>query len=660
MSEYNELDPLNLAQGQSEPEEPERTEAPEAEVPQMTGQADPEATQEMAGKAVTSEADSAVSKNTEDGTYSYSYRKSVENPEEYRRPPYMRDEIPQTPKQEPFEFKLRAANSEDRRDSGETVNNNNEYRQDQNAGTDNDNRQNSGRYDYGSSGSRTSNNRYSYDNPTSGGGRGGSGGNGRDNYDWQNGSGRGPKKSNKKKIALVIAICALVGGLVGMASWSIGSLIGGSTKTEVSSDLNRLIGDADAGEETQESSQEAAQETQAAQDSQNSSAIATAPAAESESSVVVTDVTDVVDLCMPSVVAITTKTVYEYYNNYGYNPFYGYYGYGSGSGESNTYEVEGAGSGIIIGDDGEELWIVTNNHVVEDSDEVNVSFCDDSSVSAYIKGTDPSNDLAVVGVKIADLEESTKSAITAIRMGDSDSLRLGESVIAIGNALGIGQSVTTGVVSALNREITTDEDTTLTTIQTDAAINPGNSGGALLNSKGELIGINVAKSSESNTEGMGFAIPISSAKEIIENLTTMEPREAVSEDQYPYLGVQLKDMNSSVASSYGIPEGILVYSIEDDSPAAKGGMMVQDIITAFNGVEVSTYEEMVSELQYYAGGTEVTITVQRLENGSYVEKELKVTLGLKSDYATEESAESQEQESGSGIEQFIPGYGNDR
>ena len=144
---------------------------------------------------------------------------------------------------------------------------------------------------------------------------------------------------------------------------------------------------------------------------------------------------------------------------------------------------------------------------------------------------------------------------------------------------------------------------------------------------------------------MGFAIPISSAKEIIENLTTMEPREAVSEDQYPYLGVQLKDMNSSVASSYGIPEGILVYSIEDDSPAARGGMMVQDIITAFNGVEVSTYEEMVSELQYYAGGTEVTITVQHLENGSYVEKELKVTLGLKSDYATEESTESQEQES---------------
>ena len=242
-------------------------------------------------------------------------------------------------------------------------------------------------------------------------------------------------------------------------------------------------------------------------------------------------------------------------------------------------------------------------------------------------------------------EESTKSTITAIRMGDSDSLRLGESVIAIGNALGIGQSVTTGVVSALNREITTDEDTTLTTIQTDAAINPGNSGGALLNSKGELIGINVAKSSESNTEGMGFAIPISFAKEIIENLTTMEPREVVSEDQYPYLGVQLKDMNSSVASSYGIPEGILVYSIEDDSPAARGGMMVQDIITAFNGVEVSTYEEMVSELQYYAGGTEVTITVQHLENGSYVEKELKVTLGLKSDYATEESTESQEQES---------------
>ena len=359
------------------------------------------------------------------------------------------------------------------------------------------------------------------------------------------------------------------------------------------------------------------------------------------------DVTEVVEVAMPSVVAITTTAVYESYNNNNFDPFYyffyGYGGYGD-QGGSNQYRVTGAGSGIIIGDDGTELWIVTNNHVVEGADTLTVNFVDDSSVDGYVMGTDARNDLALVGVKLANLSDETKQAIKAVKMGDSDSLKLGETVIAIGNALGLGQSVSTGVVSAVNREITTSEGTKLTTIQTDAAINPGNSGGALLDASGELIGINVAKDAETEVEGMGYAIPISSAKAIIERLTTMSGREPVSEEDYPFIGVQLQDISKDVASVYRMPEGILVYGLEEDGPARKAGMLEQDIIVGFNGIPVTTYEELTNELQYYAGGTEVTVTVQRLENGAYQEKVLNMTLGFRKDYQTTAAAQQQAEE----------------
>ena len=596
-------------------------------------------------------------KTQEDGTYSYSHRRAMENPDEYRIPSYMRDEVGKTPKREqkPFEFKLRAANSSDSKKDESNREPRRDYQDYREEKPQSDNR-----YNYGSQEPRREEprqNRYGYEQSGN-----------QERTEYSGNSGRKPKKGNKKTIGLVIAGAAAIGLLIGAGCWSVGNLISNrvsGTAELPDNALEGLLQGAEGGENTGDGflpDLSVGGDSQDAQKAEEPS-IPTAPSAELGAGVVVTDVSDVVDLCMPSVVSITTKATYEYYRNYGYSPFFEYF-YGGGSQSPETYEVEGAGSGIIIGDDGEELWIVTNNHVVEDSDEVTVSFHDEATVSAYIKGTDPSNDLAVVGVKLADIDAKTKEGIYAIRMGDSENLRLGESVIAIGNALGIGQSVTTGVVSALNREITTSEKTTLTTIQTDAAINPGNSGGALLNSKGELIGINVAKSSESNTEGMGFAIPISVAKDIIDKLTTMEPKVAVSADQFPYLGVQLKDMDATVAAAYGIPMGVLVYSVEEKSPAAKGGMLVQDVITAFNGIPVSTYADVMGEMQYYAGGTEITVTVQRLENGQYVEKELKIALGLKSDYVTEEPEDQAptqetpaENNGGRGIEDLIPGFG---
>ncbi len=473
------------------------------------------------------------------------------------------------------------------------------------------------------------------------------------------------RRGNGPRIAIAVVGALVLGGVIGAACWSIGGRIGGSSaqtadavaqietaasaETQNSGEVTEETSaeeETSAGEETT-AGEEAEETAEAAASDSADSAVTTAGSSDG-TAIAALDVSGVVESTMPAIVAITTTTLYEYYNSNGYIPFF-WYGYGDDYGDyggSSTYEVEGAGSGIIIGDDGEELWIVTNNHVVEDSDTLTVTFCEESTVDAYVKGTDANNDLAVVGVKLSDLSDSTRSAIRAISMGDSDSLRLGETVIAIGNALGLGQSVSTGVVSALNREITVD-DLTLTTIQTDAAINPGNSGGALLNSRGELIGINVAKDTESGVEGMGFAIPISSARGIIENLTTMAPREAVSEDLFPYMGVSLTSVDSSMQDYYGMPQGVLVYGVSEGTPAEEAGLLEYDIITAFEGVTVTTYDELYEELQYYEAGTTVTLTVKRLENGAYNDKEIQLKLGKKSDYDTSEEA-TESSDSGAG------------
>ena len=482
----------------------------------------------------------------------------------------------------------------------------------------------------------------------------------------------------------------LLGGLVGAGCWAIGSDVGKSgtavSKIETEAPKETQIAPEaipGAGEQqTQAATEGAAQAEQpsAAVQAESGSASAAeqgtasgsnagtpsiaeaAPSAGAKAAVKALDVTQVVDVAMPAVVAITTKSVYDNYNSGDFNPFYYYfYGYG-GQGNNQPYEVTGAGSGIIIGDDGTELWVVTNNHVVEGADTLTVTFGDETTVDGYVKGTDVQNDLAVVGVKLENLSDTTKSSIASIRMGDSDTLKLGETVIAIGNALGLGQSVSTGVVSAVNREITTSNGNTLTTIQTDAAINPGNSGGALLDANGELIGINVAKDAETDVEGMGYAIPISSAKAIIEKLTTMEPRVAVSEDDYPYMGVQLNDVSATVAQAYNIPEGVMVYAVTDDSPAKAAGLLEQDVIVEFNGTKVSTYDALVNELQYCKGGDTVSIKVMRVENGSYQEKELSMTLGFKKDHQSSEQEQNggqpgqQEQPNGGGFPGFNFGF----
>lgn len=344
----------------------------------------------------------------------------------------------------------------------------------------------------------------------------------------------------------------------------------------------------------------------------------------SSSDTTVMDVSDVVENVMPSIVAITsTQIVQSGYNNDLYNYFFGY---GSGN-DNNSYEEQtGAGSGIIIGQNDTELLIVTNNHVVEGADSLQIQFIDDESVEAVIKGTDSDLDLAVVAVKLSDIKSSTLSEIKTATLGNSDELKVGEGTIAIGNALGYGQSVTTGVVSALNREVTY-ENNTMTLIQTDAAINPGNSGGALLNTKGEVIGINAAKYSSSSVEGMGFAIPVSSVKDVINELMNKETLTKVDEDKKGYLNIYGRDVTDELSQMYGAPTGVLVVDVIEGGAADKAGIEKSDVITKINGEKISSMSDLQSKLDYYEKGKTVTLTIQYLKDKSYVEKEVEVTLG---------------------------------
>ena len=338
---------------------------------------------------------------------------------------------------------------------------------------------------------------------------------------------------------------------------------------------------------------------------------------------VITDVSDVVKNVMPSVVAITsTQLVQSGYSG----SLYDYY-FGNGNSNNNQYEEQtGAGSGIIIGQNDTELLIVTNNHVVEGADSLQIQFIDDETVDAAIKGTDSEKDLAVVAVKLSDIKKSTLEQIKVATLGDSDELEVGEGTIAIGNALGYGQSVTTGVVSALNREVQY-ENRTMKLIQTNAAINPGNSGGALLNSKGEVIGINAAKYSSSSVEGMGFAIPVSSVKDVIEDLMNKETLTKVDSDKKGYLNIYGRDVTSTLSETYSVPTGVYVIEVMEGGAADKAGIEKSNVITKINGETVSSMEDLQSKLEYYEKGTEVTLTIQYAKGNEYKEKEVKGTLG---------------------------------
>ena len=328
----------------------------------------------------------------------------------------------------------------------------------------------------------------------------------------------------------------------------------------------------------------------------------------------VMDVSGVVDEVMPSIVAITSTQIVD--------PGY-YFWFGGGE----SYEQEGAGSGIIIGKSDTELLIVTNNHVVADADSLSVQFINGTSVTAYVKGTNSDNDLAVVSIPLSSIDDDTIGSIKMATLGDSDNLEVGEGAIAIGNALGYGQSVTTGVISAVNRDVQVDSSTTLTLVQTDAAINPGNSGGALLNVNGEVIGINAAKYSSDSVEGMGFAIPISTAKDIINDLMNRETKMKVDEEDRGYIGINGRDVDDSTSEVYGIPKGVYVYSTVDGGAAQKAGIVKGCVITGLGGDSISSMTELKSALEYYAKGDKVVLTVQVPDGPStYTEQEFTLKL----------------------------------
>lgn len=414
------------------------------------------------------------------------------------------------------------------------------------------------------------------------------------------------RKQKMKKIAkkgLSLSLCAvLVGGISAAAFEGVNAVTGwGQNNVQAASNENITL-------------------LKSSSDSSESS--------ESKGSM---DVTDIVKAAMPSVVSITTQSIQEVQNIYSiFGNSYGYI--------PQEREVEGSGSGIIIGQNDDELLVVTNYHVVEGADTLSVSFVDGEVYEAKVKGFDEDKDLAVVAVPLDDISDDTKDQITIATIGSSDDLAVGEQVVAIGNALGYGQSVTTGIVSAKNRQLNEDissvesvEDLEnsdgVNLIQTDAAINPGNSGGALLNMKGEVVGINSAKLASTEVEGMGYAIAISDVTDILEELMNETTREALADDEHGVLGIVGTTVSDEAIQLYNIPEGVLVTEVTEGGAADNAGIGANSVITSFDGKDVSDINALVDMLQYYAPGEEIEVTVASLGDGGYEEKTVTVTLG---------------------------------
>ena len=409
-----------------------------------------------------------------------------------------------------------------------------------------------------------------------------------DNNNMENGYGyqqgpqepQKPKKPFPKKAVAIALSAVLIGGLAGAAfeggSYLTSKVLNGNGSSTTSTSSNKVV---------------------------SSAQLTTA------NSSVTSDISTIVDNAMPSIVSITNMSVQKVQSFFG--------GY-------QEVPSESAGSGIIVGQNDSELLIVTNNHVVENSETLTVTFCNEESIEAAVKGTDSSRDLAVVAVPLDSIPDDTMSQIKTAVIGNSDSLKVGEPAIAIGNALGYGQSVTTGIISAKERSI---EGYDGSYIQTDAAINPGNSGGALLNINGEVIGINSAKISDSTVEGMGFAIPISDVSDIIQNLMNKETRTKVAENEQGYLGIKGYDVNETGAQMYNMPTGVYIAEVTKNGAADKAGLSKGTIITAFDGNSVTSMDGLKGQLAYYKVGEKVTVTVQVPENnGEYTESEVEVTL----------------------------------
>lgn len=355
------------------------------------------------------------------------------------------------------------------------------------------------------------------------------------------------------------------------------------------------------------------------------------------------DVSAIVEETMPSIVSITTKSVEEVQNYYGMFGQYGTY-------TPEQREVQGSGSGIIIGKNDTELLVATNYHVVEGADTLSVGFCDSTAYEAKVKGYDSEKDLAVVAVSLDDIDSDTMDAISIATIGNSDNLKVGEQVIAIGNALGYGQSVTTGIVSAKNRQLNSDDtvgdydsDSNKATnlIQTDAAINPGNSGGALLNMNGEVVGINSAKLASTEVEGIGYAIAISDVTDILENLMNEETRDKV--EDHGVLGITVQTVSDEVTEAYGVPEGVLIRDVTEGGAADDAGIEAKSIITKFAGKTVTTKEQLVDFLSYYELGEEVELTIETPDGKGYKEETVTVTLGK-----SEDTQQADTQNSGDG------------
>ncbi|WP_274941130.1 S1C family serine protease [Chordicoccus furentiruminis] len=508
--------------------------------------------------------------------------------------------------------------------------------------------------------------------------------------DGGNGGGRGPRNGGEPKdprrhsrmrtvlmavglfVALVLAVAAVA---LGVSRTRLKDGSSGGTDSGASSGIVIGNSESSASSDNAASSSEEAAASEAGTDSasKTESALSTAESASSDSAEPAESaasdaekaagdmqigsgnasekdltVPEVVSKAMPSMVSITNVSEEEYENLFG---------------QTEKYQDVSAGSGIIVGKTDKELLIATNNHVISDSDEITVTFCDDEAVEGTLKGADADNDLAIVAVASSDIPKKTQKKISIIAVGDSDSTQVGESVVAIGNALGYGQSVSSGIISALGRQVTDSDGTVRTMIQTDASINPGNSGGALLNMKGELIGINEAKLVDTSIEGVGYAIPMATAEPILEKLGSKEARTAVSADKAGYLGVTVMTVPSAATSS-GYPSGVYVSGVTAGGPADKAGLKEGDVITAVDGNSVKGNEDFLKELKYYAAGETVSLSVSRLKGSSgFTKVSVDVTLGsrkeaLGSDQTDSSASDAESADSSEESGRIEGNYGN--
>ena len=449
-----------------------------------------------------------------------------------------------------------------------------------------------------------------------------------------------PKERMRKKVkkAAGIALCAvLAGGLAAGSFEGINTLTGwnSSTVEAASNSENRTLLQTKSKKNKDKDKDSDSKDS----DSKDEKSEDTSDETTAKGSL---DVSDIAAEGMKSVVSITTKSVQDVQD------YLGYYGFGGSQGYTTQQEVEGSGSGIIVGKNDDNLLIATNYHVVEGADTVSVTCIDGETYEATVNGYDEDKDLAVVSVSLSDISDDTMDQIEVATIGSSDDLKVGEQVVAIGNALGYGQSVTTGIVSAKNRKLDengqADEDSDGTNlIQTDAAINPGNSGGALLNMKGEVVGINSAKLASTEVEGMGYAIAISDVSDVLENLMNETPRDKV--DNHGVLGITGMTVSDEASQYYGVPEGVLVAEVTKDSAADKAGIKEKTIITEFDGKRVRSIDTLVDMLQYYKPGEDVDVTIEVIDGDGYKENTVTVTLGENKDSNKESKDSSDSQDS---------------